>query len=246
MKAQLATRASAILVGNELLNGKVCEANLFALAGTLRALGIRLERVVVVPDVIETIAEEVRIQSAQFDVVFTSGGVGPTHDDLTLDAVGVAFGVSVPVHPELEAMLAQVYPNDLEAARRMALVPEGAELKTIEGVRWPTVVMRNVWILPGVPELFRMKLAVVRGHVRGPKPIITRQIYTLIDEVKLKPLLDSVVAAHPAVEVGSYPKWFDATYKTKVTLDGDDAEGVEAALAALLAALPEGEPQRVE
>ncbi len=246
MSPEIAIHAGAVLVGNEILSGKVAEANLFALAGTLRSLGIRLERVVVVPDVIEKIAEEVRLQSAAYDVVFTSGGVGPTHDDVTLDAVGAAFGVPVTVHPDLEALLAPLYPEDLASARRMALVPEGAALKMVEGVRWPTVVMKNVWVLPGVPELFRMKLAVVREHLRGPRTIITRQIYMLLDEVKLKPLIDRVVASYPTLDFGSYPKWFDPTYKTKVTIDGDERQTVEAALVDFLSELPPGEPQRVE
>lgn len=246
MSRTLVRHAGAILVGNELLGGKVAEVNLFALAGTLRALGIRLERVVVVPDIVEKIAEEVRLQSAAYDAVFTSGGIGPTHDDVTLEAVGAAFGVPVSVDPDLEILLSQLYPGETEQALRMALVPEGAELKTHIGVRWPTVVMRNVWVLPGVPELFRMKLDVVRANLEGPRPIVSRQIYTQLDEVKLKPLLDRVVGAHPKVDVGSYPKWFDPTYKTKVTIDGDDPSALEAALHYFLEQLPEGEPQQVE
>jgi molybdopterin-biosynthesis enzyme MoeA-like protein len=106
--------------------------------------------------------------------------------------------------------------------------------------------MKNVWILPGVPEIFRMKLAVVRARVRGPEPFVSRAVFTQLDEAELKPLLDDIVAAHPSVEVGSYPKWFDPSYKTKLTFDGRNAAEVEAATGAFLELLPEGEPQRVE
>jgi molybdopterin-biosynthesis enzyme MoeA-like protein len=128
----------------------------------------------------------------------------------------------------------------------MALVPEGAELATTADVTWPTVVMRNVWVLPGVPEVFRMKLAVVRAWLSGPDPFVSRSAYTRIEEAELKPLLDRIVAAHPQVEVGSYPKWFDPSYKTKVTFDARDEVHVEAAFASFLALLPTGEPQRTE
>jgi molybdopterin-biosynthesis enzyme MoeA-like protein len=125
----------------------------------------------------------------------------------------------------------------------MALVPDGAELVSHPDARWPTVLMKNVWILPGVPEAFRMKLAVVRDRVRGASQFVAREIFTNMDEPDLKPLLDHVVAAHPEVEVGSYPKWFDARYKTKVTFDATDRAKLDAAVADFLSLLPAGEPQ---
>ena len=128
----------------------------------------------------------------------------------------------------------------------MALVPEGAELAATSEITWPTVVMKNVWVLPGVPEVFRMKLAVVRAWLSGPEPFVSRAAYTRIEEAELKPLLDRVVAAHPSVEVGSYPRWFDPSYKTKITFDARNAADAEAAIASFLALLPAGEPQRVE
>jgi molybdenum cofactor synthesis domain-containing protein len=239
------SRASAIVVGSELLSGKVAEANVHALAKMLRALGIRLEEVLVLPDDTERVAAAVRAHSDAHDVVFTSGGVGPTHDDVTLEAVGLAFGVPVHRDPELVRLLTSAYPDRLEQASRMALVPMGAVLHSTEDIRWPTVVMRNVWVLPGVPEIFRMKLDVVRRFLVGPRPIFSREVYTRLDEVDVKDLLDAVVRQHPSVEVGSYPKWFDPSYKTKVTLDSADEAALEAACEALLAGLPAGEPQRV-
>ena len=126
------------------------------------------------------------------------------------------------------------------------IMGDDARLLGTADIRWPTVVMNNVWILPGVPEIFRMKLAVVRAHLRGAEEFFGRAVFTLLEEAELKPLLDRVVEAHPEVEVGSYPKWFDPTYRTKVTFDGRQADAVQRALEALLALLPEGEPQRLE
>jgi molybdenum cofactor synthesis domain-containing protein len=235
--------AAALVIGNELLSGKIHEANLVELAKTLRSVGIDLRRAVMLPDDIDVIADEIRSLSDRHDVVFTSGGVGPTHDDVTLDAVARAFGVPTEIHADMERMLRSVYGDrTTEGHLRMAIVPQGARLVSGSDVRWPTVVMRNVWVLPGVPEAFRMKLAVIREHVRGAEPFISKSIYTKMEEAELKPLLDQVVAAHPVVEVGSYPKWFDTRYKTKVTFDGRTEGQVDAAIKAFIAVLPPGEP----
>ncbi|HEY3595406.1 MAG TPA: competence/damage-inducible protein A, partial [Polyangiaceae bacterium] len=161
-------RAAALVVGNELLSGKVQDENVMALAVTLRGLGVRLERVVMVLDEIETIAREVRALSRDFDIVFTSGGVGPTHDDLTVEAVALALGRKVVPNAAMEAMLRSHYRERCtEGHLRMALVPEGADLAVTRDVTWPTIIVDNVWLLPGVPEIFRMKLAVVRDRLAG-------------------------------------------------------------------------------
>src|SRR5688572_10047029 len=239
--------AAAVLVGNELLSGKVKERNLAPLAATLRALGIRLERATVVADERSAIAAEVRALSARYDVVFTSGGVGPTHDDVTLEAVADAFGVAAKLDPAMSAILAQAYGERfVDSQQRMASIPDGAELKHSSEVRWPTVVMRNVWLMPGVPELFRMKLIIVREHLSGPGPIFSRALFTRCEEPELKPLLDDTVASHPGVEIGSYPQWFDKEYKTKVTFDGLERAAVDSACAALQAVLPPGAVVRQE
>ena len=144
-------------------------------------------------------------------------------------------------------MLEGVYGERLtDGHRRMALAPEGARLVNSDSVHWPVVVMRNVWILPGVPQAFRMKLMLVRSQIRGRRTFISRAVLTKMDEPALKPLLDSVVGRHPTVDVGSYPKWFDSAYKTKITFDGEHEASVQAALDDFLALLPEDEPQGIE
>jgi molybdenum cofactor synthesis domain-containing protein len=242
-----ARTAAVLLIGNELLTGKVQDENLFVLAKTLGQLGIRVRRVITIPDEVDVIAAEVKSLSEQHGVVFTSGGVGPTHDDLTVEGVARAFGVAVVESPAMAAMLRGHYRERCNDAHlRMALIPEGAELTSNAEIAWPTIVMRNVWLLPGIPEVFRMKLSHVRDRLGGGTPFVSRAVYTNLDEGELKPLLDAVVAAHPHVEVGSYPKWSDPSYRTKLTFDGQDAELVERAVAAFLKLLPEGEPQRVD
>jgi molybdenum cofactor synthesis domain-containing protein len=242
--------AAALVIGDEILSGKVDEANVVALARALRDLGVELRRVVVVKDDIEVIAREVRALAASHDWLFTSGGIGPTHDDVTIEAVARAFGVPVVMNPIMEKMLRDHYKEKVtEGHLRMALVPSGASLETSDAVRWPTVRIQNTWIMPGIPEVFRMKIPVIVERLRaeGPSPaFVSLSVYTKMDEGDLKPLLDAVVARFPDVAVGSYPKWMDPSYKTKLTFDGRDEVRAREARDAFVATLPAGEPQSIE
>ena len=239
--------AALLLIGNELLSGKIQELNLQPLAKMLRARGIELVRAVTVPDRIEIIAEEVGKLAASHEWLFTSGGVGPTHDDVTLAGVAAAFGVPVVRHPDFEARVRTQYGARLtDAHLRMADVPEGSVLVTGNPPTWPVVRKENVWIMPGVPEVFRMKLALIQEVLPQRAGFLTHSVYTNMDEGQLAPLLEAVVAAFPEVEVGSYPKWFDPTYKTKLTFDGQNREKVAAASSRFVSLLPAGEPQKLE
>lgn len=242
-----AKTAAALIIGNELLSGKVEEANLAVLARALRQLGIELRRVVMVLDDVDEIAREVAALSAAHDWLFTSGGVGPTHDDVTISAVAQAFGVPVVTSPLMTEMLRDHYRERCtEGHLRMALVPEGAALETTGEIRWPTVRVGNTWVMPGIPEVFRMKIPVIVAKLGQGQRFVSRAVFTKMDEGNLKPLLDDIVARFPDVGVGSYPKWMDAAYTTKLTFDGRDEARVIAASEAFLALLPAGEPQRVE
>ncbi len=233
--------AAALIIGNELLSGKIAEANLLVLARELRALGVLLRRAVLVLDDIEVIAREVRELHAAHDVVFTSGGVGPTHDDLTMEGVARAFGTGLVVSEEIAGMIRHHYgERTTEGHLLMARIPEGARLVASPAVPWPTVVMRNVWVLPGVPEVFQMKLPHIRGELAGEAPFCSLAVFTHLDEPDIKPLLDRVVAAHGQVEIGSYPKWHGVEYRTKLTFDGLDEARVRAARDAFVAGLPAG------
>lgn len=231
--------AACLLIGNELLNGKVEDQNLAPLARTLRGRGVRLVTTSVVGDQLEVIAAEVRRLTSVADMLVTSGGVGPTHDDVTLEGIARAFDAPLEAHPTLIAMLQRLYASRCtEAHLKMARVPRAARLLTSDAITWPLVVFRNVWIFPGVPELFRMKLAILQQHVRGPITYYGRHAYTLLEEGDLKTELDRLVALHPEVEIGSYPKWFDARYKTKVTFDAVNEDHVRAAHDAFCAVVP--------
>ena len=181
--------AAILLIGNEILSGKVQDENAHFLIRELRALGVALRRIEVVPDVTDEIAESVRTLSPRFDNVFTSGGVGPTHDDVTLAAVGQAFGMPIARHPDLEALLRGGYADRLhERDLRMADIPVGARLeygpagpRSDARAPWPVVVVRNVWVLPGVPSIFRRKFEAVRDLFRAG-PIHGRALFSRAGE----------------------------------------------------------------
>jgi len=239
VERRTAKTAALLIVGNELLSGKVLEANLGPLAQTLRALGIRLARVSVLPDELTVLTGEIRELSREHDVLFTSGGVGPTHDDVTIDAVAAAFATRTRFDPTLVELVQRAYgERSTDDHLRLARVPEGAWLATSPDGAWPTPVFENVWMLPGVPEVFREKLATVRAWLEGPEPFFSRAVYTRVEEAGLVKLLDALVLAHPLVEIGSYPRWFEPSYRTKITFDGHVREAVEAAAQAFLELLP--------
>ena len=241
------TTAAALIIGNELLSGKIADKNLVVLAQTLRSLGVSLRRVVMVLDDLDVIAEEVRELAASHDWLFTSGGVGPTHDDVTIDAVAKAFGVTVSMSPKLEGMLRGYYQERVTASHLlMARVPEGARLAASEANPWPAVVLKNVWMLPGVPEIFASKMTLVRGELAGSRPYLSFAVLTTLDEGQLKPMLDQVVEEYRDVDIGSYPKWSEPDYRTKLTFDGFDEARVRAARDAFAASLPEGTLVRLE
>ncbi len=244
----MARTAAAIVIGNEILSGKVQDANTATLARELRTLGVELRRVVVVPDEVPLIAAEVNALRHAYDLVFTSGGVGPTHDDVTVEGLARALGRRVVRSPEVEALLRAHYGERCtEGHLRMADVVEGTELYGGGDPRWPTMVLGNVYVLPGVPEIFRFKLEGLRERLRGgDAPFVLRSVYTALDEGELKPSIDAVVERYPDVSVGSYPRWRDPEYSVRVTFDGRDAERVREAADAFAAMLAPGAVTRVE
>lgn len=230
--------AGIILIGNEILSGKIQDANAVYLCRELRTLGVDVRRISVIPDEVQLIAEEVVVFSREFDVVFTSGGVGPTHDDVTIEGVARAMTVPVVRHPELVALLERYYRGAVtEAALRMAEIPEGAELVGGETVRFPTVMMRNVYVLPGVPEIFRAKFEALRERFRD-QPIHLTNVFVSIGEGTLADYLNRLLADFPLLQLGSYPEFSNPEYKVKVTLESRDRGYVEQALADFLARLP--------
>jgi molybdenum cofactor synthesis domain-containing protein len=230
-------KAAILVIGDEILSGKTEDQNARLLIGELRELGVALRRIVTVPDDVEEVAAFVRELSSRFDHVFTSGGVGPTHDDVTLAGVARAFDIPIVRHPNLEARLKTYFGDGADESRmRMADVPEGAELLESEEMRWPLLKVRNVFILPGVPELFRKKFMAIRERFRVA-PFFARAFYTLQEEFDIAGELRAVADAHPQVAIGSYPSYSLPDYRVKVTLESKDDAELESAAKDLIAIL---------
>jgi molybdenum cofactor synthesis domain-containing protein len=230
--------AAALVIGNELLTGKVDERNLPVLARALFDLGIALRRVVICADDVDTIVEDLHALRRHHDLVFTSGGVGPTHDDVTLRAVASAFGRRLVRSPPLADLLRGYFGERLtDEHLRMADVPEGAELVTSDRVRWPLLKIHNIYILPGQPEVFERKVALLRHHLGADRPFITRAVHSSSEEGEIAALLEEIGARFPDIQIGSYPRWGGGPVRVAVTFDGRDGARVDLAAEALEVAL---------
>jgi len=244
----MALTAAALIIGNEILTGKVVEQNVFVMARELFALGVELRRIIVCPDEVPMIVRDLRDLASSHDLVITSGGVGPTHDDVTIKAVAAAFDVPVVRAEVYESLLRAHHGERLtDMHLRMADVPQGCRLVTTSDMKWPTVVMRNVYVFPGVPQIFRHKFPVMREELKGTGRFHSRALYVGLDEPALALLLDQVSVAFPEVSVGSYLYWGDdADYRTKLTIDGRAQDAVERCFEALVAGIAPGMLVRVE
>src|SRR5215475_7229293 len=168
MIARMSVPTAAILViGDEILSGKTEDKNARLLIGELRELGVALRRILVIPDDVDEVAAAVRDLTNRFNHIFTSGGVGPTHDDVTIVGVARAFNVPIIRHPELERRIKSYFGAEVDESRlRMADIPEGSELIDAPELRWPLLSCKNVYILPGVPEHFSRKFLAIRERFR--------------------------------------------------------------------------------
>ena len=227
--------AGIVVIGNEVLSGKVEEANARYLVRELRALGVELMRVVVIPDDVDTIAEDVRFMANAYTHVFTSGGVGSTHDDLTMTAVAKAFDVPIEPHPVLMGMLETHFGDEInDAVRRMGQLPRGAELLGLPELRVPLVRVRNVYVFPGVPKYLQVKFEWLKPQL-AHRPFVLKQVYLRVGEERIAEDLASLDAAYEDVAIGSYPRFDTDEYRTKITLESRDGARVQQALERLLA-----------
>ncbi len=235
-----------VVIGNEILSGKVTDTNSPYLARHLRGLGVELARVNVIPDEIDTIAAVVAEYAEAFDVVFTSGGVGPTHDDVTLDGVARAFGVELVEDPGLRASMERIVGDRPDPAfLKMAQVPQGAELVEGGNPAFPTVVKENVYVLPGIPEIFQSKVEGLSERFRS-EPYHLRTVLVSQHETSIAKYLDATLAEYPDLLLGSYPKLSNPEYKVRLTLESKDEKYVDRALDDLVSRMPEGFVVRVE
>ncbi len=200
--------AGLVVIGDEILSGRTQDRNIGQVATWLNVQGIRLAEVRVVPDVAERIAEAVNALRLANDYLFTTGGIGPTHDDITVDSIAAALGVGVIVHPEARAILERYYADKggvTEARLRMARVPEGAELirNYLSGA--PGIRLGNLFILAGVPHICAGMLDALTGTLEGGRPLVSVTIGAWAAESEVADLLRQAEQANDGVAIGSYP-----------------------------------------
>ena len=230
--------AAALIIGNEILTGKIADTNTMFLAKGLFEMGIELRRVLIVPDIISIIASELNALRSSHDIVFTSGGIGPTHDDVTIEAVAQAFQRPIVRSGAVESLIRQHYGDRATDAHfQMANMPEGAETVRSAEVPWPTIVIDNVYLLPGVPEIFEKKFKSLRKRFDHGRQFHSKAVYTMCGECELAQLLAKIAEQMPHVTIGSYIKWNSEDYRTKITFDGNDQAAILKAADLLTSAL---------
>jgi molybdenum cofactor synthesis domain-containing protein len=242
--------AALVVIGDEILSGRTQDRNVAQVATWLNDQGIRLAEVRIVPDDLARIGEAVNALRAAHDYLLTTGGIGPTHDDITVDAIAAAFGVPVIVHPDARAILEDYYrdrPGGLNEARlRMARVPEGAELIPNPYSGAPGIKIENVYILAGVPNIATSMLEALTGKLEGGRPVVSVTVGARAPESDVADLLRETEAAHPGVAIGSYPFIKDGRYGSNFVIRSEDGELAKSCGGALSERLREAGYEPVE
>jgi molybdenum cofactor synthesis domain-containing protein len=234
--------AALVVIGDEILSGRTEDKNIAQVARWLEVQGIRLREVRVVPDLEEAIVAAVNALREHHDYLFTTGGIGPTHDDITVDAVARAFGVGVVVHPAARAILEKYYATRgglNEGRLRMARVPEGADLieNTMSGA--PGIRIGNVFLMAGVPHIAAQMLASLTGALEGGLPLLSETIGCWVAESEVAGLLREAERAHAGCAIGSYPFFREGRVGANFVIRSTDAAALGECAARLRQALVE-------
>lgn len=230
--------AALLIIGNEILSGRTTDANTSYIAGRLNALGIRLCEVRVVPDIEAEIVDAVNALRARYSYVFTTGGIGPTHDDITADCVAKAFDVALEENAEARRRLEERYAEtgiELNEARlRMARAPAGAVLIDNPVSAAPGFQIGNVFVMAGVPKIMQAMFESLRERLVGGDPLISRSISCRLPEGKIAQGLGEIQARHAGVDIGSYPSYSSSGFGVAVVLRHSDRTVLDAAAAEVI------------
>jgi len=242
----MAKTAGIIIIGDEILSGKVQDLNSLFMAQELRQHGINLRRISVIPDDVQEIAKEVKEFSERFDYVFTAGGIGPTHDDVTIEGIAKAFGVRLILNDSIKKFLNKRYGKHLTPEQlKVAEVPNGAELIKDDTIAFPLLLFRNIYILPGIPEYLEKKFFVIEKLFNEP-PFLLKKIYIKEYEPEIAPLLNQIVRRHKNVKIGSYPVVGNKDYYLMVTLESMNGKNLNLALKDLIEKIPKKKVIKVD
>ncbi|MHA7821057.1 MAG: competence/damage-inducible protein A [Erythrobacter sp.] len=234
--------AGLIVIGDEILSGRTHDKNIAQVASWLQVQGIRLAEVRVVPDVEERIVEAVNALRERNDYLFTTGGIGPTHDDITVDAVSKALGVEVVIHPEARAILERYYTDKgglNEGRLRMARVPDGSELIPNRMSGAPGIRRGNIILMAGVPHITAGMLDSLTGKLEGGAPLLSETVGGWIPESEVSELLRTVEKAHENCQIGSYPFFREGRVGSNFVIRSTDKNDLASCLDALTEGLVE-------
>jgi molybdenum cofactor synthesis domain-containing protein len=238
--------AGIVIIGNEVLSGKTQDINSHFFCTELRQLGVEVQKISTIQDEIGLIGREVAEFSKRFDFVFTSGGVGPTHDDVTIDGIAHGFGLKVVRHPDIEKRMRQRLGGELNEARlRMANVPEGATLLATEAPFAQIVQIHNVYIFPGIPKILQERFHTIKERFRDA-PYYLKNVYVRYGEGIIAAILNDLLVKYPELMLGSYPVLDLPEYKVKVTLESKDLKYLTQALDTFVALLPKDAVHRID
>jgi molybdenum cofactor synthesis domain-containing protein len=232
--------AALLVIGDEILSGRTQDRNITQIGSWLNLQGIRLNEVRVVPDVIPRIAEAVNALRAENDYLFTTGGIGPTHDDMTVDAIAAALGVPVVVHPRARAILEAYYASRggiSETRLRMARVPEGAALIENRLSGAPGIRIGNIFVLAGVPHIATLMLEALSGTLEGGMPLLSRTIGCWVPESEVADILREVEGRHEQCQIGSYPFFKEGRVGANFVIRSTDEAALDACVEDLRAQL---------
>ncbi len=238
--------AAIVIIGNEVLSGKVIDTNSSFLSRELRTLGVSVSRITVIPDDVETIAETVADYRKKYDLIFTCGGIGPTHDDVTMAGIALGLGRPVVRHQSLVALMKKETGNaPNEAQLKMTDVPEGTELIYSEALRVPVLHFEQIYIFPGIPELVVRKFNAVKERFREA-PFYLVRLYLSAGESQVAGFLEETLMRFPELQLGSYPSTKKRDYKILLTLESKEKTYLNAAFQDLMTLLPPETIIRVE
>ncbi|MBI4823865.1 MAG: competence/damage-inducible protein A [Nitrospirae bacterium] len=232
--------AAIVIIGDEILSGKIKDTNSYYLAGELRALGVNVKSISVIPDDVDVIAKEVSSTSKKYNYVFTSGGIGPTHDDLTIEGIAKGFGLKTHRNNHIVRLIkSRCRGRALEnSVLKMAYLPEGTEVIKEKGMGFPVLVLKNIFIFPGIPRFLRRKFSLIKDRFRSLKPFHLKNLYVNDEECFIAPHLERIVSGFPDVSIGSYPDVEASGYKVKITLESKNRKSLLQAYRSLLKILP--------
>ena len=219
------TTACLLIIGNEILSGRTQDTNLAYLSNSLNELGVRMVHARVIPDIEDIIISTVNECRAQYDNVFTTGGIGPTHDDITADCIAAAFNTELEYHPEVVELIKrrEAPPEVMESRLRMARIPKGATLVENPTGGPPGFQIDNVYVMAGVPMVMQAMVGTLtKERLGGTDPVRSRSIGAYLGESTVANDLSAIQDEHPDVDIGSYPFFREDGYGTNLVIRGTD------------------------